>query len=355
MSDYFRNLIKSIGDVDTHIAQDSLHSSEFSGAIDTGSYILNAILTGSLKHGGVPNNKITAFAGETTTGKTFFVLGIIRQFLKDDPTAGVVFYDTEAAVTKGMMEERGIDTSRVIISEQTTVQGFRTHVMRTLDRYIESENRPPIMFVLDSLGQLSTEKEVADIAEGKDTRDMTRAQLLRGTFRALSLKLAKAHTPMLVTNHVYDVIGSYMPMKEMGGGAGLKFAASQIVFLSKKKDKDGTEVVGNIIHCRMNKSRFTKENKVVDVKLSYDTGLDRYYGLLELAEKYEIFKKVSTRYEIPDGTKLFGKQIMANPEKYFTEDIMHQLEIAAETEFKYGKAKVDEIDSPEEGEVFDNG
>ena len=355
MSDYFRNLIKSIGDVDTHIAQDSLHSSEFSGAIDTGSYILNAILTGSLMDGGVPNNKITAFAGETTTGKTFFVLGIMRQFLKDDPTAGVIFYDTEAAVTKDMMEDRGIDTSRVIISEQTTVQGFRTHVMRTLDRYIDSEDRPPIMFVLDSLGQLSTEKEVADIADGKDTRDMTRAQLLRGTFRALSLKLAKAHTPMLVTNHVYDVIGSYMPMKEMGGGAGLKFAASQIVFLSKKKDKDGTEVVGNIIHCRMNKSRFTKENKMVDVKLSYDTGLDRYYGLLELAEKYEIFKKVSTRYEIPDGTKLFGKQIMANPEKYFTEDIMHQLEIAAETEFKYGKGGTDEVDSTKESELSDNG
>lgn len=355
MTEYFRNLVKSIGDVDTHIAQDSLHSSEFSGAIDTGSFILNAVLTGSLKGGGVPNNKITAFAGESATGKTFFVLGIIRQFLMDNPEAGVFFYDTEAAVTRGMMEDRGIDTSRVIISEQTTVQGFRTHVFRTLDRYIESEDRPPIMFVLDSLGQLSTEKEVADIADGKDTRDMTRAQLLRGTFRALSLKLARAHAPMLVTNHVFDVIGSYMPMKEMGGGAGLKYAASQIVFLSKKKDKDGTEVIGNIIHCRMHKSRFTKENKMVDVKLSYETGLDRYYGLLELAEKYEIFKKVSTRFELPDGTKMFGKQIMANPEKYFTDDIMHQLELAAETEFKYGKVGIDEVDNSEEGELQDNG
>jgi len=354
MSDYFRNLVKSIGDVDTHIAQDSLHSSEFTGSIDTGSFILNAVLTGSLK-GGVPNNKITAFAGESATGKTFFVLGIVRQFLIDHPAGGVFFYDTEAAVTKDMMEDRGIDTSRVIISEQTTVQSFRTHVFRTLDRYVETEDRPPILFVLDSLGQLSTEKEISDIADGKDTRDMTRAQLLRGTFRALSLKLAKAKAPMIVTNHVFDVIGSYMPMKDMGGGAGLKYAASQIVFLSKKKDKDGTEVVGNIIHCRMQKSRFTKENKMVDVRLSYQTGLDRYYGLLELAEKYEIFKKVSTRFELPDGSKMFGKQIMANPEKYFTEDIMHQLELAAETEFKYGKVGVDEVDSTEESELSDNG
>ena len=353
MSDFFSQMVKDIGDVDTHIAEDGLHSSEFSGAIDTGSYILNAALTGSL-YGGAPNNKITAFAGESATGKTFFVLGIVRQFLIDNPEGGVFYYDTEAAVTKDMMSDRGIDTSRVIVSEQTTVQSFRTHVMRTLDRYLESDERPPILFVLDSLGQLSTEKEVSDIADGKDTRDMTRAQLLRGTFRALSLKLAKARAPMLVTNHVFDVIGSYMPMKDMGGGAGLKYAASQIVFLSKKKDKDGTDVVGNIIHCRMNKSRFTKENKMVDVRLSYDEGLDRYYGLLELAEKYQIIKKVSTRYELPDGVKLFGKQIMKDPEKYFTEDIMHQLELAAETEFKYGKVGIDEVDDTQESELQDS-
>jgi len=234
-----------------------------------------------------------------------------------------------------MMSERGIDTSRVIVSEQTTVQSFRTHVMRTLDRYLESDERPPILFVLDSLGQLSTEKEVSDIADGKDTRDMTRAQLLRGTFRALSLKLAKAKAAMLVTNHVYDAVGSYMPMKEMGGGAGLKYAASQIVFLSKKKDKDGTEVVGNIIHCKNHKSRLTKENKMVDVRLTYDKGLDKYYGLLELAEKYGIFKKVSTRFELPDGSKQFGKTILSSPETYFTEEVMKQLDEAANKEFKY--------------------
>jgi RecA/RadA recombinase len=353
MSDFFRQMVKDIGDVDTHIAEDGMHSSEFSGAIDTGSYILNAALTGSL-YGGVPNNKITAFAGESATGKTFFVLGIVRQFLIDNPEGGVFYYDTEAAVTKDMMKDRGIDTNRVVVSEQTTVQGFRTHVTRTLDRYLASEDRPPILFVLDSLGQLSTEKEIADIADGKDTRDMTRAQLLRGTFRALSLKLAKAKAPMLITNHVFDVIGSYMPQKDMGGGAGLKYAASQIVFLSKKKDKDGTEVVGNIIHCRMHKSRFTKENKMVDVRLSYDTGLDRHYGLLELAEKYNVIKKVSTRYELPDGTKMFGKQIMGEPEKYFTDELMERLEEAAQNEFKYGKVGIDEVDDSEESELQDS-
>ena len=214
--------------------------------------------------------------------------------------------------------------------------------------------------VLDSLGQLSTTKEVEDTHEGKETRDMTKAQLIKATFRVLNLKLAKVNVPMVITNHVYDVIGSYVPMKEMGGGSGLKYTASQIVFLSKKKDRDGKDVVGNIIRCRMIKSRFTKENKDVEVKLHYERGLDRYYGLVELAEKYGIFKKVSTRIELPDGKKVFGKTINDNPEEYFTDEILKQLDEAAAKEFMYGQdgdedvnAMMDVLEAEEEQELED--
>ena len=165
---------------------------------------------------------------------------------------------------------------------------------------------------------------------------MTRAQIVKATFRVLTLKLGKLGVPLILTNHTYDVIGSMFPQKEMGGGAGLKYAASQIIYLSKKKEKVGTEVVGNIIHCKTYKSRLTKENQMVDVRLSYTKGLDRYYGLLDLAEKYDIIKKVSTRYELPDGSKQFGKTINEEPEKYFTEEIMLKLEAAAYKEFSYG-------------------
>jgi len=136
-------------------------------------------------------------------------------------------------------------------------------------------------------------------------------------------------------------------MKEMSGGAGLKYASSSIAMLSKKKDKDGTDVIGNIVKVQMAKSRFTQENKKVEVKLSYTTGLDRYYGLLDLAEKYDIIKKVSTRYELPDGTKVFGKTINQEPEKYFTEDMMAKLEEVAKKEFLYGES-TDEL-SVDEG------
>jgi RecA/RadA recombinase len=340
-SNFFRDLVEEIKDEDTSIAADGSGSAEFGGFIDTGSFILNAVLSGSL-YGGVPDNKITAFAGESATGKTYFVLGVVRAFLEKNPQGGVVYYDTEAAVTKGMMEERGIDTNRVIISEPDTIQKFKTHALKMIDAYDKqpANKRPPMMFVLDSLGLLSTSKEMEDSLEGKDTRDMTKAQLIKAAFRVITLKLAKVKVPMLVTNHVYDMVGSYVPTKELGGGTGLKYAASTIAMLSKRKEKDGTDVIGNIIKVKMYKSRLSKENQVVEVLLTYDKGLDRYYGLLELAEKYNIIKKVSTRYELPNGSKVFGKEINTNPTKYFTDDVMLQLEQAAKQEFSYGKANV---------------
>ena len=176
-----------------------------------------------------------------------------------------------------------------------------------------------------------------DSAEGKETRDMTKSQTLKATFRVLNLKLAKIGVPLLVTNHVYDVVGAYIPTKEMSGGSGLKYTASTIVMLSKKKDKDGTEVVGNIIKAKLVKSRLTKENSQVEVRLSYSHGLDRYYGLLDIAEKYEIIKKVSTRYELPDGSKVFGKNINEEPEKYFTQEVLDQIDEACKKEFLYGQ------------------
>jgi len=215
-----------------------------------------------------------------------------------------------------------------------------------LDSYLAQNeaDRNPLMMCLDSLGMLSTTKEVEDTAEGKETRDMTRAQVLKAAFRVLTLKLGKAKVPMVVTNHTYDVVGSMFPTKEMGGGSGLKYAASSIVYLSKKKEKDGTEVIGNIVHCKNAKSRLTIENKMVDVRLTYSKGLDRYYGLLDLALKYDIFKSVSTRIELPDGTKTFGKTINNNPEKFFTEEVMAQLDEVASKEFKYGNHKEEEVE-----------
>ncbi len=339
MSDFLKSIIKEVGNEYASIVYDGVEAGDVDSFIDTGSYILNALLSGSL-NGGLASNKITALAGESATGKTYFLMGIVKNFLDKDPNAGVIYFESESAITKQMVIDRGIDAKRMVMMPVTTVQEFRTQALKVLDSYlIQNEaDRKPLFLCLDSLGMLSTTKEVEDTAEGKETRDMTRAQVLKAAFRVLTLKLGRAKVPMVVTNHTYDVVGSMFPQKEMGGGSGLKYAASTIIYLSRKKEKDGTEVIGNIIHCKNHKSRLTKENKIVDVRLTYDKGLDRYYGLLELAEKYEIFKKVSTRYELPDGSKQFGKTILNNPKTYFTEEVMHDLEIAAETEFKYARS-----------------
>ena len=230
----------------------------------------------------------------------------------------------------------------------TTVQEFRTQALKVLDKYLERDeaDRQPMFICLDSLGMLSTTKEVEDTAEAKETRDMTRAQVLKAAFRVLTLKLGRAGVPLVVTNHTYETMGLFSS-KEMGGGSGLKYAASSIVYLSKRKEKDGTEVIGNIIHCKNYKSRLTKENKVVDVRLTYDKGLDRHYGLLDLALKHNIFKSVSTRIELPDGSKTFGKTINNDPTKYFTEDVLQKLDDAARKEFKYGEEQISETTSDE--------
>ena len=336
-NDFLKQIIKETGNEYASIVDDGVETGDNLEYIDTGSYIFNALLSGSI-HGGLPSNKIVALAGESATGKTYFLMGIVKSFLDKDPDAGVIYFESESAITKQMVVDRGIDSKRMVIMPVTTVQEFRTQALKVLDSYLlqNEADRKPLFLCLDSLGMLSTTKEVEDTAEGKETRDMTRAQVLKAAFRVLTLKLGRAKVPMVVTNHTYDVVGSMFPQKEMGGGSGLKYAASSIVYLSRKKEKDGTEVIGNIIHCKNHKSRLTVENKVVDVRLTYDKGLDRYYGLLDLAEKHGIFKKVSTRFELPDGSKQFGKTIMNNPEEYFTDEIMTQLEECAGVEFKYG-------------------
>ena len=263
----------------------------------------------------------------------------MKNLLDCNPDGFCLYFDTEAAVNKSLLADRGIDLERVVVVNVVTIEEFRSKALKAVDIYLKTpeDSRKPCMFVLDSLGMLSTEKEITDALNNKQVRDMTKSQLVKGAFRMLTLKLGQANIPMIVTNHTYDVIGAYVPTKEMGGGSGLKYAASSIIYLSKKKEKDGTEVVGNLIKAKTAKSRLSKENKDVTVRLYYDErGLDRYYGLLELGELGGLWKNVAGRYEI-DGKKVYAKAIYKDPEQYFTPEIMEQLDVIAKKEFSYGE------------------
>ena len=334
--DFLKEIVNEIGSDYATVAADKETTEAF---IDTGSLIFNGLVSGSLS-GGVSSSRITAIAGETSTGKTYFALAVVRNFLDNNPDAYALYFDTESAINKELLESRGIDTKRIAIVEVVTIEDFRGKALKAIDMYLKTptDDRKPCMFVLDSLGMLSTEKEIRDALDDKLVRDMTKSQLVKGAFRMLTLKLGQANVPLIVTNHTYDVIGAYVPTKEMGGGSGLKYAASTIIYLGKKKEKDGKEVIGNIIKAKTVKSRLSKENKQVEIRLYYDErGLDKYYGLLDLAEKHDIIKKVGNRYEI-NGKKVYAKEVYKNPEQYFDQYIMQALEECAAKEFSYGNA-----------------
>ena len=334
---FLNNVIKELDNEFASIVDEGIAAGDCSTFVDTGSYILNALVSGSI-FGGLPQNKVTALAGETSTGKTFFALSIVKNFLEQNPEGQVIYFESESAISKDMMATRNIDVKRVGLVPVTTVQEFRTQSIKVVDEFmkLKKEDRPPLLFVLDSLGMLSTSKEVQDATDGKETRDMTRAQVIKSIFRILSLKLGQAGIPLIVTNHTYEVVGAYVPTKEMGGGTGLKYAASSILFLSKKKEKDGTEQVGNIIKVKAHKSRFTKENSDVETRLYFDErGLDKYYGLLELGQQHGVFERVGNRVKTEHGN-VYPSAIYKDPEKYFTPEVLQALDECARKEFCYG-------------------
>ena len=332
---FLDTVIKDSGNEFASIVSDGVAAGDVTDYVDTGSYIFNALCSGSI-YGGIPSNKVTALAGESSTGKTFFALSVVRNFLEANPKGGVIYFETESAISKEMIESRGIDSQRMVLFPVSTIEDFRTQACRIVDKYMKEPKREPMMFVLDSLGMLSTSKEMEDVANDKQVRDMTKSQLIKGAFRVLTLKLGQAKIPMIVTNHTYDVIGSYVPTKEMGGGTGLKYAASTIIYLGKKKEKDGTTLVGNIIKCEAKKSRLTKEGSKIETRLYFDDrGLDKYYGLLELGEQYGVFERKGNRVIVGNST-VYPSAILKDPEKYFTKEIMEKLDWAAGQEFKYG-------------------
>ena len=188
--DFLKDIVKEIGGEYTQLASEIDEAETY---VDTGSYIFNGLVSGSV-FGGVSGNKITAIAGESSTGKTFFSLAVVKNFLDSNPDGYCLYFDTEAAITKSLIESRGIDTSRLIVVNVVTIEEFRgKETLKDVDIYLKKpeDERKPCMFVLDSLGMLSTEKEITDALNDKQVRDMTKSQLVKGAFRMITLKLGQ--------------------------------------------------------------------------------------------------------------------------------------------------------------------
>ena len=166
--DFLKDIVKEIGDDFTQLAADIDEEERY---IDTGSYIFNGLVSGSI-YGGVSSNKITAIAGESSTGKTFFSLAVVKNFLDTNPSAYVLYFDTENSITRALLDSRKIDTTRLVVVNVVTIEEFRTKALKAIDKYLQMpiDERKPCMFVLDSLGMLSTEKEITDALNDKQVR-----------------------------------------------------------------------------------------------------------------------------------------------------------------------------------------
>ena len=254
--------------------------SEIDHFIPTGNYHLNACLTGSL-FGGYPNNRAVALAGPSGTGKTYLILNAIKQAQKQGYS--IVFYDSENAVDKHLVEKFGIDPKTFRYEPCNTVQEFRSSVTAITDVLIEQKKKgiklPKIMVVLDSAGNLATQKEIDDAKTGSSKADMTRAKLLKSTFRIIMTQFGICKIPFLFTNHTYQTQDLFS-RQVGGGGTGPEYAASIILFLGKAKLKEGIEQTGIIVTAKPNKNRFAKPTPI-KFHISFNKGMNPYVGLEE--------------------------------------------------------------------------
>jgi len=254
--------------------------------IPTGNYLLNAQISGSLFKG-VPSSRGTLFAGESGSGKTFLALNVVREAQKMGYY--IIYGDSEAAVDEDLLVKFGIDPSRVRYQPFKTVLGvrhFTTNLCATLrEQKKKGMDIPKIMFVVDSLGNLATEKEMGDALTGSEKRDMTKQQNLRSMFRVITTDLAEFKIPTVLTNHTYAAVGSYVPMQIVSGGGGAIYSASIILMLSKAglKDNDSEAAsagskTGIIVTSKPVKNRFAKPIPI-KFHISFYKGMNPFVGL----------------------------------------------------------------------------
>lgn len=297
--------------------------------IDTGSYALNAIISGSL-YGGIPMGRLTGFIGPESCGKTLMANKIMANAQKKG--MHVAYFDTEGALDENTAKRLGCDTSKIKHAPTELTEQCRNQIVKFLDTVIEKGLQGKVLIVIDSLGNLITTQEKKKIDEGSDTPDMgNRAKALKSMMRAVTHSAAKANCPVIFTNHVYEDPSQLHPsaIKKQAGGSGPLYMASVIVQMAKKaeraedsKNKDSnTEIThlakginGLTLRALTTKNRFVAPFLETEMYLNFRTGLNKYSGLLEMAEGYGVIEKQGHRYVFNGETLGFFKDWKDNDE-----------------------------------------
>lgn len=358
--DTFTAMLLKAGENDLATLAEDETLSNTTDWIDTGCLALNGLITADIFKG-IPNNKVIALAGEEATGKTFIALQVARQAINKGYL--VAYFDSENAVEKEGFLKMGVNPKKVLYFPVDTVEDFRDQAVRIVNEYNkqDEDKKPKLLFILDSLGGLSTRKEIADIESGNDKKDMTRAPVIKSVFRVLNKKMALAKIPMLITNHVYENQGGYIPEKVMSGGSGLKYAASIVIFLAKSKLKDEEKTVSGLVLTATSwKNRFCRPYNKVKLNLDFSHGLHKYYGLQ--GDKKTDKAQSLTNFCEPMLTKdsISGESWTLNGEKIKTSQLINDesiwskelLELAAKNlhaEFAFGENEaIPEVEEDEQ-------
>ena len=255
--------------------------------IQTSVPMVNVALSGNLDGGLTPG--LTMFAGPSKHFKTAFALLMASAYMEKYKDAVVLFYDSEFGTPQSYFDTFNIDTDRVLHTPITDVEQLKHDIMVQLQQ-IEKGNK--VIIVLDSIGNLASKKEVDDATEGKSVADMSRAKQMKSLFRMVTPHLTIKDIPMIVVNHTYKEIGLY-PKDIVGGGTGSYYSADTIWILGRQQEKTGTEITGYNFIINVEKSRFVREKSKIPVAVSFDGGIQKYSGLMDIALEGNFVSKPS--------------------------------------------------------------
>jgi RecA/RadA recombinase len=310
---------------------DSIQPRDF---ISSGNYLFNALLSADINKG-IPSGKVVSLTGPAGCGKTFTALEILKNAQKMGYTG--ILYDSEFANNDNeALKQRGIDTEKLLYIPIDTVENLKTSILNILEEITTNDK---VMIIIDSLGNLSTNKEMNDSMDGSDKKDMTRAAQLKALFRTITMKAGVKQVSIVAINHVYAVVGAFFAQNVAGGGSGPAYMSSIVIEFSKAQDKEGTDIVGAIITAKSVKNRFAKERSKIKFSINFNTGMNPYAGLLGFCEDEKIFKKDGQGYIYKDVK--YGRKELAS--KAFWDNLLQaELGTYIHERFKYSSV-VDEI------------
>lgn len=260
---------------------DTLSESKFftqKDIISTAIPAINIALSGSLDGGLTPGT--TMWAGPSKHGKTFFSLIMAKAYMDKYPDAALLFYDSEFGSPQAYFESLNIDMGRTLHTPITDIEELKIDLMNQISQVTRGEH---LIIVIDSIGNLASKKEVDDAMDGKSVADMSRAKMLKSTFRMITPHLAKKNIPLIAVNHVYKEIGTMYPKDIVGGGTGAYYSADNIFILGRQQEKDGTELMGWNFIINVEKSRYVREKSKIPITVKFDEGISKWSGLIDIA------------------------------------------------------------------------